>query len=325
MGGRRVLHAAAAVAVAFGALTTLAGRAFAAQAPQAREAAADRPADRPRLGFAVPKRIRIPSIGLKAKLVKVDVDRHGYVEVPPYRRRHVAGWFDRSSSPGEAGAAVIVGHVDTKTGPSVFFRLKQVRQGDKILVDRKDHVTVVFRVNKIKRVAKARFPSKKVYGDVSYPALRVITCGGVFSRKSGHYLDNVIVFARLTRVIDHGHHHRHHEHTDRAFGHRTHHGWDYAPDGAWDDRADRRHDERPSRPDEVRDDGLADHAGVVPDGASPDHSADHSESSEIPDRRDEFPDVLVGGPDTPEGVDWATIGDGIRDWPSAPTGARFPT
>jgi hypothetical protein len=294
-GGRRVVHAAAAVAVASGALTTLAGPALGAQAPHAKEVAAERPTGRSRLGFSVPKRIRIPSIGVNAKLVKVDVDRHGNVEVPPYKRHHVAGWYDRSSSPGETGSAVIVGHVDTKTGPSVFFRLKQVRRGAKILVDRKDHVTVVFRVKKVKRVAKARFPTKKVYGDVSYPALRVITCGGVFSRKSGHYLDNVIVFARLARVIDH----RRHHHTHRSSEHRSHHGLGHAPDDTWDDWSDRRHDGRPGSQDEVR--------------------------AETPGRHDDYPeDTYTDDPDALTGVDWATIGDVMSDLPATSAGGVLP-
>ena len=96
----------------------------------------------------------------------------------------------------------MVGHLDTKTGPSVFYRLKRLRRGDRILVDRRDGVTAVFRVRKIIRVSKSRFPTKKVYGDVPYAGLRVVTCGGVFDRRTGHYSDNVIVFARLVDAIE---------------------------------------------------------------------------------------------------------------------------
>jgi hypothetical protein len=45
---------------------------------------------------------------------------------------------------------------------------------------------------------KSQFPTQVVYEPTSYPALRLITCGGVFNRGAGSYEDNIVVFAHLT-------------------------------------------------------------------------------------------------------------------------------
>jgi sortase (surface protein transpeptidase) len=46
----------------------------------------------------------------------------------------VAGWFTGGPMPGQLGPAVIAGHVDSRTGPAVFHRLRDLRPGDQIRV-----------------------------------------------------------------------------------------------------------------------------------------------------------------------------------------------
>ena len=156
-----------------------------------------------RMGFSVPKRIRIPSIGVNAPLVKIDVDRRGRLQVPPLSRPGVAGWYVGSASPGQIGPAVVVGHMDTRTGPAVFFRLRRLKPGARIYIDRRDGSTAVFEARKRIRVPKTRFPTDAVYGDIGNAGLRLITCGGAFDHRTRHYRDNIIVFARLVRAINH--------------------------------------------------------------------------------------------------------------------------
>jgi sortase (surface protein transpeptidase) len=90
---------------------------------------------------------------------------------------------------------VIAGHVDSKRGPAVFFRLPDLGRGDRIFVDRADGTTAVFAAQRIERHGKNAFPTDEVYGDTPDSQLRLITCGGKFDRKAHSYVDNVIVFA----------------------------------------------------------------------------------------------------------------------------------
>jgi sortase (surface protein transpeptidase) len=101
----------------------------------------------------------------------------------------------RGPEPGEQGPAVIAGHLDSLTGPAVFYRLRELTAGDVISVDRADQSRVDFIVSRVEQHAKGAFPTDAVYGATPLSELRLITCGGAFNRRTGHYLDNVIVFA----------------------------------------------------------------------------------------------------------------------------------
>jgi LPXTG-site transpeptidase (sortase) family protein len=108
-----------------------------------------------------------------------------------------AGWYTGSPRPGETGSAVIVGHIDSATGPAVFFRLRALRRGDLIYVERRHGRLAVFRVTAVRSFLKSRFPTAAVYGPVPNAQLRLITCGGTFDPMTGRYLSNVVVFAVL--------------------------------------------------------------------------------------------------------------------------------
>jgi hypothetical protein len=140
-----------------------------------------------------PVRIWIPSIGVTSALVRLGLDANGALEVPT--RFGVAGWWAGGPSPGEKGAAVIVGHVDSTAGPGVFYRLGRLQPGAVVWVSREDRAAVEFVVQRIEQVPKTRFPTKEVYGPQAGAVLRLITCGGAFDPSIGHYVDNVIVFA----------------------------------------------------------------------------------------------------------------------------------
>jgi hypothetical protein len=142
---------------------------------------------------ARPVRISIPSIGVRAPVVPLGLDKSGALEVPQDFAQ--TGWWTGGSRPGERGPAVIVGHVDSRTGPAVFFRLGALRAGDEIVVERADGTSARFHVQRSDRYAKQRFPTAAVYGPTAGPALRLITCSGTFDRATGHYLDNTVVFA----------------------------------------------------------------------------------------------------------------------------------
>jgi hypothetical protein len=160
------------------------------------DAAAQLPAANHRTARAPqPVRIVIPAIGVDARIVKLGLDRAGALEVP--QNFAEAGWWTGGARPGELGPAVIAGHVDSRTGPAVFFRLANLRRRDAVTIERADGSRVRFHVVGSQRYPKARFPTAKVYGPTATPALRVITCSGAFDRATGHYLDNTVVYAGL--------------------------------------------------------------------------------------------------------------------------------
>jgi sortase (surface protein transpeptidase) len=142
---------------------------------------------------APPVSLTIPLIGVQTQLVRLGVAAGGVLQVPSSTA--VAGWYTGSSRPGAIGPAIIVGHVDSVTGPGVFFRLSELLAGDRVYVGRADGTTVEFRVTAVEIYQKGGFPSAAVFGPVPNAELRLITCGGTFDYATGHYLSNVIVDA----------------------------------------------------------------------------------------------------------------------------------
>ncbi|ARP70113.1 class F sortase [Streptomyces pluripotens] len=144
-----------------------------------------------------PTRIRIPSIRVNAPLTGLALTRSGSLEAPPAGNKNLAGWYAAGTMPGETGTAIVAGHVDNADGPAVFYDLGALKRGARIEVDRQDGTVAVFIVDAVEVYAARDFPDEKVYGAAPRPELRVITCGGGYSRTTG-YQGNVVVFARLT-------------------------------------------------------------------------------------------------------------------------------
>jgi len=147
-------------------------------------------------GVPVPVRLRIPAAHVDTALQSLGRNPDGTIAVPS--DPDVAGWYAQGPRPGQPGPAVILGHVDSATGPAVFFRLDRLSPGDAITVDSADGSTRSFRVTGVTRVPKNRFPTDLVYLPTLQPVLRLVTCGGSFDRTARSYRDNVIVFADLT-------------------------------------------------------------------------------------------------------------------------------
>ena len=149
------------------------------------------------LARSAPVEIRIPRIGVNAPVMKVGREADGTVQVPPLAEHNLTGWYEYGPAPGQRGPAVILGHVDSTTGISVFYYLKNMHAGDKVYVTLADGKVAAFAVDGLQRVAKDAFPTASVYGKAGYPSLRLITCGGPFDQATGHYVDNIIVYAHL--------------------------------------------------------------------------------------------------------------------------------
>ena len=142
---------------------------------------------------AAPVGLRIPSIEVNTGLEALERGPDNSIEVP--RQPSSAGWWAGGSRPGQVGPAVILGHVDSKSGPAVFYRLDELAVGDEILVDRADQTTARFLVSSLASYPKTEFPSELVYYPTLRPELRLVTCGGPLDGSTRHYRDNLVVFA----------------------------------------------------------------------------------------------------------------------------------
>ena len=146
---------------------------------------------------STPIHLSIPVIGVSAPLVVLGLNRDGSPQVPS--SWYVPGWYKYDSAPGQLGSAVILGHVDSVAGPAVFYRLRELKAGNRVIVKLKDGVTVTYAVLYIREYLKSQFPTKFVYGPHSYPALQLVTCGGTFDHQTGHYLYSIVAFTKLVR------------------------------------------------------------------------------------------------------------------------------
>lgn len=169
-------------------------------------AAAGRPPDvplppaLPPLGDALPQRLDVPGLDLHAPVVARGLDTTGAIEPPPFDRPDAVGWYAVGVTPGAAGTALMVGHVDTETRPAVFYRISTLEPGETIRVLRDDAEVAEFTVDDVQVLTRDGFDAQQAYGprDTERSELRLITCGGTFDRATDSYTANVIVSAYLT-------------------------------------------------------------------------------------------------------------------------------
>jgi hypothetical protein len=146
---------------------------------------------------ARPVYLSIPAIGVHTRLIRLGLTAQGTLQVPV--STSVAGWYTAGPRPGQPGPAVIAGHIDSRLGPGVFFRLRLLRPGDRVYIRRADGTLAVFGVYAEQSYAKDRFPTQRVYGPAPGAELRLITCGGTFDAATGSYLSNIVVYAAQIR------------------------------------------------------------------------------------------------------------------------------
>jgi sortase (surface protein transpeptidase) len=140
-----------------------------------------------------PRRIYIPAIQVGANVIDLGLNSDGTLQVP--QNFAETGWWIGGARPGAQGAAVIVGHFDSHTGPAIFYRLRDLQPGDEVQVLDAVGQVVKFEVEHSRQVNKSAFPRDDVYGKTEHPTLRLITCGGPFNTRQSQYRDNLIVFA----------------------------------------------------------------------------------------------------------------------------------
>jgi len=145
----------------------------------------------------LPVALRIPAIGVRTRLISLGITQHGTLKVPGSPT--VAGWYTGSPRPGEIGSSIIAGHIDSHLGPGIFYRLRELRPGNRIYVRQADGRLAVFRVTGVHQYPKTHFPTAAVYGPAPDAELHLITCGGTLDYATRKYLSNVVVFSTEIR------------------------------------------------------------------------------------------------------------------------------
>ncbi|MFJ8595753.1 class F sortase [Streptomyces sp. NPDC093598] len=151
----------------------------------------------PHLPPSRPVRLLIPKISVDAPFTDLAIGPSGQLEPPPPNDTNLVGWYAKGHTPGEAGTAIIAGHVDTRTSPAVFAGLSELRKGDRFQVVRADGGKATFVVDATESFDKDAFPSDRVYGDTADAQVRLITCSGAYDREARDYTENLVVFAHL--------------------------------------------------------------------------------------------------------------------------------
>jgi sortase family protein len=146
-----------------------------------------------------PARVSIPALKVDVPLIGLGQQADGAMEVPTDAK--TVGWFTGAPTPGALGPAVLAGHVDYRKQPGSFRHLADLKPGDLVSVARRDGKTAEFAVTRVDRYAKNKFPTEAVYGPIDHAGLRLITCGGDFDDSTGHYRDNIVVYAALRRSV----------------------------------------------------------------------------------------------------------------------------
>ncbi|MER7735268.1 class F sortase [Streptomyces erythrochromogenes] len=151
---------------------------------------------------SLPQRVDVPSIGIQAPVVSRGLDKDGAIDPPPYDSPGTVGWWGQGVQPGAAGTALMVGHVDTRSKPAVFYGLSSAKPGDKVRVVRADGSVAEFTIEDVRVYERAAFDAHKAYGPRvrGRAELRLVTCGGTYDKAAEQYTANVVVSAYLTGV-----------------------------------------------------------------------------------------------------------------------------
>jgi hypothetical protein len=150
---------------------------------------------------SLPYKIVVKKISLWALVEQIGLRRDTRLETPPYDKANKAFWYRHSSTPGEPGPAVFLGHVDSKDKIAAFFYLSKIRPGNQVEIVREDRSTAIFEVTSVEQFSKQNFPTDRVYGYTEEPTLRLVTCGGKYNTKTQSYQDNIVVFATMVGSV----------------------------------------------------------------------------------------------------------------------------
>lgn len=155
-------------------------------AAEAREPEADRPD---------PVSLAVPAIDITADLEPVGVLENGQMGVPS--TENGVAWFEPGVSPGEQGNAVLAGHVDSRTGPAIFYDLQELEAGDEIKITDEKGEILTFVVQRAESYDRKDAPMEEIFGATDSRNLNLITCTGTFDQSEGTHDKRLVVYTEL--------------------------------------------------------------------------------------------------------------------------------
>jgi sortase family protein len=150
---------------------------------------------------SAPVSISVPALGISSRLGPArGLNPDGTINDAPLwgPTWSLPWWYDEGPSPGQAGSAVLLGHVDSAVGTGhlgVFFRLGDLEPGDQITVTLANGSLTNWAVVSTLIYNDREFPDSLVYGSTRRPTLRLVTCGGPFNWNTHRYESAVVVTA----------------------------------------------------------------------------------------------------------------------------------
>jgi LPXTG-site transpeptidase (sortase) family protein len=145
-----------------------------------------------------PVRLYIPLIDLHATVEPVGVSDNGQMGTPLNTGR--VGYLSNGVLPGAIGNAVMDGHVDNYKGPAVFFRLRELKKGDTVIIKNEKGNEITFVVDSVEIYKTSEAPINKIFGPADEPRLNLITCTGKYSRKKREHEARLVIFTK--RLMD---------------------------------------------------------------------------------------------------------------------------
>ncbi|WP_285768045.1 sortase [Peribacillus sp. SI8-4] len=143
----------------------------------------------------IPTHVTIPSIEVDASIEQVGLLETGEMAAPS--TEDGVAWFEPGAKPGAKGNAILAGHVDSKTGPAIFYHLKDLETGDEITVTDKQGTKLTFVVKKKKSYPRDKAPLNEIFGYSKGRQLNLITCTGTFDRSKGTHQERLVVYTEL--------------------------------------------------------------------------------------------------------------------------------
>ncbi len=143
----------------------------------------------------LPGRIKIPAIGVDTTFEAVGLAADGAMDSPQDPSK--VAWYRLGPRPGEAGNAVLAGHVDWGGKPAVFWGLAKLGAGDTVEITAADGRKYEFVVQWQQWYDAEQAPVEQVFGQSREVQLTLITCVGVFDQKTRQYLSRLVVRAAL--------------------------------------------------------------------------------------------------------------------------------
>ena len=146
----------------------------------------------------VPASIEIPAIDVTSTIENVGELENGQMGVP--KEINNVGWFEPGILPGSQGSAVMAGHIDSLTGPAIFYKLDQLKTNDEVIVKGADGESLTFVVTKTETYPRKEAPIEQIFGFSYGSRLNLITCTGDFNKKAKTHEERLVVYTELAKT-----------------------------------------------------------------------------------------------------------------------------